>query len=237
MGPRVDADPQTTSGAGPVEAEGRLAAVARRWELWCSAGLTALFIVLTVLVATGAADPFDTLVARHFRPVREWGELQEQYGPWITRLAPGRMFAVLGATCLVFAAGRRSWRTLAFGVVPAVVSVGVALAVKAVLARPDPLGGASPDGGSYPSGHMMAVVVSVAACLCVVSPRVRWWWLAVLAVPCGLMATSLVVTTQHWVSDVVGGALLAGAVVMGSSALLLRRGGGDRRAAVRRRDR
>ncbi|MFC7491311.1 MULTISPECIES: hypothetical protein [unclassified Knoellia] len=177
----------------------------------------ALFVVLTVVVAGGAADSLDGTVARRFRPEEAWGEPQDRVAPWLTRLAPERMFGLLAVTCLAVAAWRRSWGSVAFGVVTGLCSVAATLLVKVALARVDPLGGISPDGGSYPSGHMVAVVVSVATCLLVLLPRVRWWCWLVLAVPSGVMAVSLVVTTSHWVSDVVGGALLAGAVVATAS--------------------
>jgi membrane-associated phospholipid phosphatase len=175
------------------------------------------------VVASGAADVLDVPVARHFRPDEAWGTPQDRVAPWLTRLSPVRMFALVATTSVAVAAWRRSWRPLAFGIIPPLVGSALTLVVKWTLARRDPLGGLSPDGGSYPSGHMVAVVVSVATCLLLVTPRVRWWWWAVAVGPCVVMVTSLVVTTTHWVTDVVGGCLLAGAVVAGSSRLRLRR--------------
>lgn len=178
------------------------------------AGLcAAAFAVLTAVVVSGAADSLDGTVAHRFRPEEAWGEPQDRVAPWLGRLAPVRMFALLAVTCLAAAAWRRSWHSITFGVVTGLGSVAATLLVKVALARVDPLGGLSPDGGSYPSGHMVAVVVSVAASLVVLLPRVRWWCWVVLAAPSGVMAVALVVTTSHWVTDVVGGALLAGAVV------------------------
>lgn len=182
------------------------------WAVLANA-CVALFVVLTLVVVSGAADSLDGTVARRFRPDEAWGEPQDRVAPWLTRLAPERMFALSAVTCLAVAARRRSWDSVAFGAVTGLCSVAATLLVKVALARVDPLGGISPDGGSYPSGHMVAVVVSVATCLLVLLRRVRWWCWLVLSVPSGVMAVSLVVTTSHWVSDVVGGALLAGAVV------------------------
>jgi membrane-associated phospholipid phosphatase len=190
---------------------------------WLSAVFAVSFLALTLAVARGATERFDTLVARHFRPMNDWGVLQDQYAPWLTRLGPVRMFALLGVTCVAVAIWRRSWRTLLVGAVPAVLSVAAALVVKNALARPNPLGGVSPDGGSYPSGHMLAVVVSLAACLLIVSRRVTWWGCALLLLPSAVMATALIVTASHWASDVVGAALLGASVVLGTSELLHRR--------------
>jgi membrane-associated phospholipid phosphatase len=226
MGPRVGAEPLPRSGRVPRVGDGGGDLRLGRRHGWGSALLAVLFVGLTAVVATGGADGADAWVAGHFRPMNEWGELQDRYAPWLTRLAPVRMFALLAVTSAVVATWRRSWQTLLLGVVPAVLSVGAALLVKYALARPNPLGGVSPDGGSYPSGHMLAVVVSVAACLVILTPRVRWWSWAVLLVPSSLMASALLVTASHWVSDVVGSCLLAGAAVLGTSRLLL--GGRDR---------
>jgi membrane-associated phospholipid phosphatase len=191
--------------------------------VWLAAGLAAVFLALTVLVVTGAADPLDERITHYFRPtVAWWGDTQKRYSPWMTWLEPAHMFALLAVTCLVVAARRRSWWTVFFAVVPAGCGVAAAAAMKLTIARPDPHGGVSASGGAYPSGHMVAVVVCVAVCLLVLSPRVRWWWWAALAVPSWLMATSLVVTAAHWPSDVLGGALLAGAVVAGASGLTWR---------------
>ena len=223
MASTVGADPPGASGTRLSDTDAAAVPSTHHWELWYSGVCAVLFAVLTLLVVTGVSDGLDTLVARHFRPVREWGEAQDRYAPWITYLAPPRMLTVLAVVCVGVSLWKRSWRPVAFGVLTALVSAAATLAVKALLARPDPLGGVSPDGGSYPSGHMVVVVASVAGCLLVVHPRVRWWSWLVLAAPCSLMAVSLVVTTQHWVSDVLGGALLAGAVVTASTWLLLRR--------------
>jgi membrane-associated phospholipid phosphatase len=194
-----------------------------RGHAWVAAGLAGAFLALTVLVVTGAADPTDARITHHFRPTVEWwGDTQKRYGPWMGWLEPARMFAVLAATCLVLVARRRSWWTVLFAVVPTGLSVAAAAATKATIGRPDPRGGVSASGGAYPSGHMVAVVVCVAVCLLVVSPRVRWWWWAAMSVPCWLMAASLVVTAAHWPSDVLGGGLLGGAVVAGASGLAWR---------------
>lgn len=175
--------------------------------------LLVLFIALTAVVLSGAADSLDVPVAHFFRPDEAWGAPQDRVAPWLTRLGPVPMFALLAVTCLAVAAWRRSWDSVAFGAVTALSSVVATLLVKAAVARTDPLGGISPDGGSYPSGHMVAIVVSLATCQLVLLPRVRWWCWLLLAVPSGLLAVSLVVTTSHWVTDVVGGVLLSGALV------------------------
>ena len=239
MGTPTGADrPPEPSGRGVrgSGADGSAPRPGPRLDVWVAISLAGLFLGLTLLVVTGAADPLDARVTHHFRPTDEWwGDTQKRYSPWMGRLAPVRMFALVAVTGLVIAARRRSWWPVVFSAAPVAASVAVTLLVKAALARPDPHGGVSTSGGAYPSGHMVAVVVCLAVCLLVAWPRVRWWWWALLAAPAGLMAASLVVTAAHWPSDVLGGALLALAVVAGASRSRLRgRAHGRRRPAAGR---
>ena len=195
-----------------------------------------LFLVLTLGVASGWADGLDLRIARHFRPTDAWwGDLQNTWSPWMSRLRPLHVMVLFTATVVGVCLLRRSWWPMAFGGALAVGGVAALLLLQLVLARTDPHGYLEPRGGSYPSGHMLAVVVFLGGCLLLGWPRVRWWGWTTVAVPAGLMATSLVVTVAHWPSDVLGGGLLAAAVVAGASRSPLRRRAHHRGAAAVRR--
>jgi membrane-associated phospholipid phosphatase len=91
--------------------------------------------------------------------------------------------------------------------------------VKVWVHRPDPNGGITDTGGSYPSGHMIALVLCGGLGAMLIARRPPWWvWCAVGSVA-GLMAVSLLVTTAHWLTDVVGGGLLGVAVIAATVAL------------------
>lgn len=184
------------------------------WPGWPSAVLALLFVAVTVLVVTGVAQPFDEWIIRSVRPHDVWGESQVRLSPWVHRLRPALMLVLLAGACVAASVRRRSWRPAVLGLVLGCASTGLLLLVKVVVGRPDPHGALAVSGGSYPSGHMMAVLVCLGGCLLVLGPGLRWcwWWVPIAAA--GLMATALVVTATHWPSDVVGGALLGLATLM-----------------------
>jgi membrane-associated phospholipid phosphatase len=193
------------------------------WPAWLALSFAVLFIALTVLVATGVTQSLDSRAIHHFRPTADWwGDTQKRYSPWMSRLRPERMFVLLAFTSLVMSIWRRSWWPVIFSVVLAAASVVLTLPVKFAIERPDPHGYVATSGGSYPSGHMLALLVCLGGCLLVVWPKVHWWLWAPVVVAAGLMTAALVVAAAHWPTDVLGGAFLALAVVTGSSRLRLR---------------
>lgn len=140
----------------------------------------------------------------------------------MSRLEPERMYLVLTVTTLASSVWRRSAWPAVFAATLCCASVVLTLATKLALDRPDPHGFVTGSGGSYPSGHMVAVVVCLVGCLMVLWPRVRWWgWLAV-ALAAALMTMALLVSAAHWPTDVLGGGLLSLAIVSAASSLRLR---------------
>jgi len=84
---------------------------------------------------------------------------------------------------------------------------------KTALDRPDPNGGFADSGGSYPSGHMIFLIVCGGLITMLLVRRPPWWAWCVLGGVTGLMALALLATTAHWLSDVVGGAFLGVAII------------------------
>lgn len=183
------------------------------WTLWLALGLVLAFLANTALVVTGVSQSLDARAIHALRPGDGWGPAQIRWAPWMSRLRPQHMYLTLAATSLVMSAWRRSLWPLAFGLAVGGGSAALTVLLKLGFHRPDPHGYLASTGGSYPSGHMIAVLTCLGGCLLVVSPRVRLWWWASLVGAAGLMSLSLLVSAAHWPTDIAGGALLAGALL------------------------
>jgi membrane-associated phospholipid phosphatase len=151
-------------------------------------GPLAAFGVLSVLVHTHATDRADLWVFAHLYPHQQWGLPQRVSDVLVEALQP----AVTGLVYVVLA-WRRSRAALLRAVARvALVTVTVAF-LKWFFDRPDVHGSTAHLGGSYPSGHMVALVAYGGP-----------WW---LAAPLGV---ALLVTGTHWLTDVVAGVLVGG---------------------------
>lgn len=167
------------------------------------------FLLLTVLVAAGASVTVDSAAREAFRPHDAWGAAQVVTRPVIDGLEPRRAFALLVLVAFAMALARRSWRPLATAALAIGTASAATLLTKYAVGRTDPhldIYG----GGSYPSGHMVADIVTAGCILLLLVSRARWWmWLSVVA-PVGLaMALAMLFTAAHWLTDLVGGALLS----------------------------
>ena len=198
----------TTQGAGtPADDTARPARRGGASTLAVLLGLAVPLVVVTVLVALGVTSTLDADLVGRLRPGRVWGPTQRQLAPVMTWLGPARMYALLLATSSLLALRRRSWSPAAFGALLALGSATATLGLKLLLSRPGPAGELPGTGGAYPSGHIIAVLVCTTGCAMLLRPRVPLFlWTPVLAAV-GLMATSLLLTTAHWPTDVVGGVL------------------------------
>lgn len=179
----------------------------------CAAMAAAAFLVLTGLVATGATHAIDVGLLARLRPGDEWGPTQVRFSPWMSRLQPSHMFGLLTIVTAVAVTLRRSWRPLVSGVLVGVSTVALTTLVKLALERPDPHGSVPGSGGSFPSGHMAAVVACLAGCVVVLHPRMRWWHWVPASAGAATIGFAQLVSAAHWPSDLAGGALLALVVV------------------------
>ena len=175
------------------------------------------FAVLAVAVELGLLDAWDVAVRHLARPNEAWGPVQIRADYVVEGLRPTMLVApMVGATTVAC----WLWRSLRPAVVAAVgvtVTVLATLGTKWLLARPDPGNTTSGHGGSFPSGHTVAVTVCTGLVVLLFSPMLspsarRWTWVfpAVLGVT---MASSMVLQGAHWASDVIGGLLLATALL------------------------
>ena len=180
----------------------------------------AVFVLTTVLVWSDATERLDRQARDLFRPDDVWGPAQMRLGPLIDGFAPPRMLALLAVVTVAAVAVRRSTRPLLVALVLLLTTIVPAGAVKFAAARVDPHGAMSAVGGSYPSGHMVALIACAGGCLLVWETRVHWFlWVPIAALAIG-MALALLYSAAHWLTDVVGGAALAVAA-LGVTGLLV----------------
>jgi len=185
---------------------------------WIALGSAIAFAALAVCVDRGLVDTFDSIVRGLARPHDVWGPAQIRADLVVEGLRPTVMAGLLAVFAVACCIKRRSMRPAAFVGVVCLSSATVAVAVKLAVRRADPHGLLALDGGSFPSGHMIGVIVCSGMIVLLTLPRAgRWRWL-IPALVGGLMAASLVLQAAHWSTDVVGGALLAsGALALASA--------------------
>ncbi len=177
------------------------------------------FLVLTVLVATHATQHLDVAARDRFRPDDVWGTTQMRVDLIVEGLKPRNLLPVFALVVAVCCLRRRSWRPAVHAAVLACVAGALTMLTKVLLERPDPHHEMSAVGGSFPSGHMVSVLIFLGGALLVLQRRPPWWeWLLVGLVDLA-MGLSLLLQAAHWLTDVVGGALLGVAVLATAVAL------------------
>jgi undecaprenyl-diphosphatase len=173
--------------------------------------------VLTAGVVTGVVHQVDVTVRDLARPGDVWGLAQWRADAVVEALRPSRAVwgpvAVAAWQCL----RRRTIRPAVLVAAACLVAVALVTVIKLLVANPDPHGGLT-HGGSFPSGHTLAVAGSAGLALLLVRAEPPWpaW-----ALPAGLalvMGSALLVEGAHWGSDVLGGALLATALLAATAA-------------------
>jgi membrane-associated phospholipid phosphatase len=183
----------------------------KRWRI--ALGSAGAFAALAVSVRLGLVNALDSIIREWSRPNDVWGTAQQWADVVVEGLRPAVLAVLLTAFTLVYSVKQRSLKPLAFvagvGLATAVVSVAAKIAV----GRPNPHGMLGEDGGSFPSGHTITIVVCLGLCVLMAQPRTRRWAWLIPAFGAGLMGGSLLLQAAHWFTDIVGGGLLATAVL------------------------
>ena len=183
----------------------------RRWGIACaSAGP---FIALAVLVDLGLVDAFDSIAREWARPNNVWGTAQLRADLVVEGLRPAVVAGLLAAFTLAYCVKRRSFRPAAFVGLVCIATATLTIALKTSVGRADPHGSVAYTGGSFPSGHMVSVIVCLGLALLISVPRAGAWIWLIPATGGVLMGTSLLLQAAHWSTDIVGGALLATSVL------------------------
>jgi membrane-associated phospholipid phosphatase len=197
----------------------------RRWIAW---GTVSAFMALAISVHLGFLNTFDAVVRQWARPDDVWGAAQLQADIVVEGLRPPIVAALLVAFTAVCCVKGRSLRPAAFVGIVSVVTVALTVMTKIAVGRPDPHGLIGSTGGSFPSGHMITLMVSLGLAVLLAWPRAgRWIWL-VPALGGGLMGVCLLLQAAHWFTDIVGGILLAVVVLYVTTASIGRLSARDR---------
>ncbi len=179
---------------------------------WLVPGLLfAAFLVVGICVDQGVFRQVDRWAYHHLRThTFDW--------KWLADVAEIPVAAVLLALAAYKLRDRR--REAVLWVAAFATSLVIELIGKALITRPHAsphsLAGTSLAQGSFPSGHVMRIVV-VAGALTAAWPRLRWAWIAlVVYVSCVVELTGM-----HTPSEVLGGVLGGCAIVTAVHAMLL----------------
>jgi membrane-associated phospholipid phosphatase len=189
-----------------------------RLEHRISAAAFVGFALLALLVATGATYSLDVDVRDALRPRDVWGTAQVRADTVVEGLEPGRALPFFGALVTLVSWRRRSWRPAAYSVALLAVAGLPTLVVKRAMARTDPHHDLS-SLGSFPSGHVVVLLVCVGGGLLMVVGSLRWWqWFLAALVPLS-MCIALLLQAAHWFTDVLAGTLLGVASVLATAPL------------------
>ncbi|KHL10335.1 membrane-associated phospholipid phosphatase [Mumia flava] len=205
-----------TTPARPAAARGRAAAA-------CAIGCALAFVVLATAVAAGATQGVDDRVRQVFRPDDVWGVTQLRVDVLVEGLQPRNALLVAAVVTVAAAWAQRSWRPVGLAALVVGPAGVVVLGVKELIEHPDPHGLTPGFGGSFPSGHVAALLVCSGLVVLLLGLGSRWTAWLVVALLGAAMALALLLQAAHWASDVLGGALVGAAGLATTTAVLARR--------------
>jgi len=128
----------------------------------------------------------------------------------IEGLRPPVLAVVTSVGTVVCCLVKRSALPAVIGAVGLLLAASSTLAAKLLVGRPDPHGYLAAHGGSFPSGHVITIMVSVGLAALMIHP-LGYGWIALVpaAVAGAVMGACLLIQSAHWASDVIGGIVLA----------------------------
>jgi membrane-associated phospholipid phosphatase len=187
----------------------------KQWPiaLWSAGAFTALAVV----VHLGLLNGLDSIVRQWARPQDVWGPAQLRADVVVEGLRPVIVAVLLVTFTLAYCATYRSLKPAAFVGAIGVVTAGLTVASKIVVGRLNTHGVPGSNGGSFPSGHMIGVLICLGLVVLLLRPQAgRWIWL-IPAFFGALMGASLLLDAAHWFTDIVGGGLLGTAILAAAS--------------------
>lgn len=180
-------------------------------------------VLLSLFVATSVVQHLDVAARGYFRPHDEWGPTQMRADMVVEGAKPRNVAPLLALVGVASSVRMRSWRPAAYAAAIGLGTAVLTVLVKLMLQRTDPHSDMSTFGGSFPSGHMVSLLVCLGGAILVLRERSRWWEWGVVALAGSVMAWALLVQATHWATDVLGGVLIALTVLGAVSVLPLRR--------------
>ncbi|HVX54094.1 phosphatase PAP2 family protein [Nocardioides sp.] len=176
-----------------------------------AAGALSLFLVLCYAVHTGPLVQVDLRARYWFLPPGRWGTPQRLEDVVVNLCQPTVTGIALGLVAAISSLRRRSPWPLVAALGLIALATSSVVVVKHTLAIPDIHGSTAHLGGSFPSGHMVGIVCFGGGIVLLRGRRLLGW--LALAVLTTLVASCLLLTAVHWVTDVAAGALLGTALL------------------------
>jgi membrane-associated phospholipid phosphatase len=198
----------------------------RRTKWIIPLAVAACYALFALAVHLRMLDALDLAVRRVTRAGEVWGPVQIRAARVVRELQPTHLVLPLLAVVAALSLLRRSLRPLVMAAVVGVPVAIVTLGTKWVMAHTQtdewPVGH-----GSFPSGHMVSVIMVFGLVVLLSRPRTLWGWMLPALLGC-LMGWALVVAAVHPATDVIGAVLLAVAALTGARAASLGQWASDR---------
>jgi hypothetical protein len=190
-----------------------------RWLVRIGFGAAIGFVILSVAVRLDLLNSWDTSTRYWFRPNDEWGPRQLRADHVVEGLRPTRILPLLAILVVIVCVVRRSIRPAVLAGFTVFLAAVLTVVSKVAVARPDTHNEISDYGGSFPSGHMVTIMVCGGLLTLLFRPRLDWGLWLLPAVAGAVMGLCLLLQAAHWTSDVLGGVLLAVVILAAAGAV------------------